>query len=136
MLLANPSSSQPIRVNQTVIITYTVTNITQDFRDSIYFQEELQYKISADPAYWELHDCMNMHESGTVQAPRIAQHAQFKIAATPKQSGLVLVPSCSLILKSLTGASDDSSSRRKMVKEVLTGARCYNTCDWHRVDVL
>lgn len=124
--------SQPIRVNQTVIITYTVTNITQGFRDSTYIQENLQYKISVDPAYWEL----NMHESGTVPAPRIAQHVQFKIAATPKQSGLVLVPSCSLILKSLTEASDDSSSRKKMVKEVLTGARCYNTCDWHRVDVL
>ena len=68
---------------------------------------------------------------GSVQAPRIAQSVSFKIAATPKQPGMLPIPSCSLVLEGVV--SEESSGG--VVKELLTGARCYNTCDWHRVEV-
>lgn len=135
--------NQPITVDQTAILTYTVTNITNDFRDSTrQGPEKLHYTLSSDPSNWEL----NM-QSGEIQAPRIAQSVSFKIAATPKQIGLMVVPSCVLVLETpssedggtVTGdnSTDGAGIERatSVTREGLSGARCYNTCEWHQVDV-
>ena len=91
--------------------------------------------ISVDPLNWEL----NVQNSGTVQAPRIAQSVSFKIAATPKQCGQLLIPSCSLVLESflssVAAGSDGDSNVKESMKEELTGSRCFNTCEWYRAEV-
>ena len=116
---------QPVTQGQPVFIIYTISNKTKDFRDSNQqCPDKLHYTLHPDSTHWSV----TSSKKGVINAPLIAESVSFKVAATPKQVGSLLPPSCSLALErfSRVEGTDEVDNVKESEWMKLTGAQCYD----------